>query len=223
MPSTPHEFKGLLLAAIEDDNPVIFLEHRWLHYVTGAVPTEYYTLPLVGSRIVDDGNLQRGNNATIVATSYMVLEAVRAAKALADVRLSVVEVIRPPGLRPLNVAPIIESVRRTGKLVMCDTGWTRFGVGAEIIASLVEKAFGALRKPVARIGLPDHPTPSSVALAEVYYPDSADIVEAVGKLLRSDVSADCQGFRSCRCCPAGCADRQARSIFQRSVLVRQRD
>ena len=181
MPSTPHEFKGLLLAAIEDDNPVIFLEHRWLHYVTGDVPAEYYTLPLVGSRIVDDANLQRGNNATIVATSYMVLEALRAAKALADVGCPV-EVVDLRVLRPLNMAPIIESVRRTGKLVMCDTGWTQFGIGAEIIASVVERAFEALKKPVVRIGLPDHPTPSSVALAEAYYPDSADIVEAVGKL-----------------------------------------
>ncbi len=181
MPSTPHEFKGLLLAAIEDDNPVIFLEHRWLHYVTGAVPPEHYTLPLIGSRIVDDGNLRRGTNATIVATSYMVLEALRAAKALADVDCPV-EVIDLRMLRPLNMGPIVESVRKTGKLVMCDTGWTQFGVGAEIIASLVEGAFDALKKPVARIGLPDHPTPSSVALAEAYYPDSTDIVEAVGRL-----------------------------------------
>ena len=181
MPSTPQEFKGLLLAAIEDDNPVIFLEHRWLHYVTGAVPTEYYTLPLVGSRVVDDGNLQRGTNATIVATSYMVLEALRAASALADVGCPV-EVIDVRVLRPLNMAPIVNSVRQTGKLVMCDTGWTQFGVGAEIIASIAETAFEALKKPVARIGLPDHPTPSSVALAETYYPDSTDVVEAVGKL-----------------------------------------
>lgn len=176
MPSTPHEFKGLLLAAIEDDNPVIMLEHRWLHYVTGVVPAEYYTLPLVGSRIA-----QEGSRATIVATSYMVLEAMRAANALNDVGC-VVEVIDLRILRPLNMDPIIASVRKTGRLVMCDTGWRQFGIGAEIIASIAEHALDALKKPVARIGLPDHPTPSSVALAKAYYPDSTDIIEAVGSL-----------------------------------------
>lgn len=176
MPSTPREFKGLLLAAIEDQNPVIFLEHRWLHYLTGEVPPERYLLPLTGSRIAKDGT-----RATIVATSYMVLEAMRAAKALDEVGCPV-EVIDLRVLRPLNMDPIIESVRKTGRLVMCDTGWRQFGVGAEIIASIAEHALDALRKPVARIGLPDRPTPSSVALAETYYPDSKDIVEAVGRL-----------------------------------------
>lgn len=176
MPSTPHEFKGLLLAAIEDENPVIMLEHRWLHYVTGDVPAEHYTLPLTGSRIVSEGS-----RATVVATSYMVLEAVRAAHALADVGCSV-EVIDVRVLRPLNMDPIIASVRKTGRLVMCDTGWRQFGVGAEIIASMAEHALDALKKPVVRIGLPDYPTPSSIALAEVYYPDSTDIIEAAGRL-----------------------------------------
>jgi acetoin:2,6-dichlorophenolindophenol oxidoreductase subunit beta len=176
MPSTPHEFKGLLLAAIEDENPVIMLEHRWLHYVTGDVPAEPYTLPLTGSRIVSEGS-----RATIVATSYMVLEAMRAAKALDDVGCPV-EVIDLRVLRPLNMEPIVESVRKTGRLVTCDTGWRKFGVGAEIIASIAEQAPDVLKKPVARIGLPDHPTPSSIALAEVYYPDSTNIIEAVGRL-----------------------------------------
>jgi acetoin:2,6-dichlorophenolindophenol oxidoreductase subunit beta len=175
MPSTPHEFKGLLLAAIADDNPVIFLEHRWLHYVTGAVPEGHYTLPLTGSRIV-----QEGGRATVVATSYMVLEAMRAAQALGDVGCPI-EVIDLRMLRPLNMQPIIDSVRKTGRLVMCDTGWRQFGVGAEVIASIAEHALEALKTPVARIGLPDHPTPSSVALAEVYYPDSTDIIDAVGR------------------------------------------
>lgn len=176
MPSTPYEFKGMLLSAIEDENPVIMLEHRWLHYVTGVVPPEYYTLPLIGSRIVADGS-----RATIVATSYMVLEAMRAAKALSDVGCPV-EVIDVRVLRPLNMAPIINSVCKTGRLVMCDTGSRQFGIGAEIIASIAECGPMIFQKPVIRIGLPDHPTPSSVTLAAVYYPSSADIVRAVGHL-----------------------------------------
>jgi acetoin:2,6-dichlorophenolindophenol oxidoreductase subunit beta len=174
MPSTPYDFKGMLTAAIDDDNPVIVLEHRWLHYVTGAVPSERYSIPLSGPRLV-----REGGRATIVATSYMVLEAMRAAAALEHVGCPV-DVVDLRVLRPLSVAPIIESVRKTGRLVVCDTGWRLFGVGAEIVASVVEQAFDALRRPAIRIGLPDHPTPSSVALAEAYYPSSVDIIEAVG-------------------------------------------
>jgi acetoin:2,6-dichlorophenolindophenol oxidoreductase subunit beta len=176
MPSTPHEAKGLLLAAIDEDNPVVFLEHRWLHYATGDVPSKYYRLPLNGSRIVTEGS-----RATIVATSYMVLEAVRAAKALSDVNCPV-DVIDVRVLRPLNMAPIINSVCKTGRLVTCDTGSIQFGIGAEIIASIAECGPSMLQKPVRRIGLPDHPTPSSAVLAAVYYPSAADIVYAVGKL-----------------------------------------
>lgn len=175
MPSTPYEFKGLLLSAIEDENPVVMLEHRWLHHVTGEVPDGYYTIPLIGSRVVNEGY----HHATVVASSYMVLEAMRAADALRDVGCNVC-VIDVRVLRPLNMEPIIKSVRQTGHLVVCDTGHTQFGVGAEIIAAIAARNPRWLAKPVARIGLPDHPTPSSVSLAEVYYPSSVDIVEAVG-------------------------------------------
>lgn len=176
MPSTPYEFKGMLHAAIEDDNPVMVLEHRWLHYVTGAVPEGRYLSPLNGPKVV-----KPGERVTVVATSYMVLEALRAATALEHVGCSV-EVIDLRVLRPLNLEPIFASVRKTGRLIVCDTGWKQFGVGAEIVASVAEHAFDALKQPASRIGLPDHPTPSSLALAEVYYPDSKDIVEKVGRL-----------------------------------------
>lgn len=175
MPSTPAEFKGLLLSAIEDENPVVMLEHRWLHHVTGEVPAGYYTLPLIGSRVVNPGY----HHATVVASSYMVLEAMRASDALRDVGCNVC-VIDMRVLRPLNMEPIFKSVRQTGHLVVCDTGHTQFGVGAEIIASIAAHNPRWLAKPVSRIGLPDHPTPSSVSLAEVYYPSSVDIVEAIG-------------------------------------------
>jgi pyruvate/2-oxoglutarate/acetoin dehydrogenase E1 component len=174
MPSTPYEFKGMLHAAIDDDNPVIVLEHRWLHYVTGAVPEGRYVSPLNGPKVV-----KAGERATVVATSYMVLEALRAAAALDRVDCPI-EVIDLRVLRPLNMAPILASVRKTGKLVVCDTGWRQFGIGAEIVASVVEQAFDALKMPAIRIGLPDHPTPSSLSLASVYYPDSKDIVDKVG-------------------------------------------
>jgi acetoin:2,6-dichlorophenolindophenol oxidoreductase subunit beta len=176
MPTTPAVTKGMLLAAIEDENPVIFLEHRWLHYVTGAVQDGFYTLALEGPQVV-----RPGRDLTIVASSYMLLEAVRAAEALAEAGCEA-EVIDLAVLRPLNVGPIIESVRKTGRLVVCDVGWRTLGPGAEIVARVAEEAFEALRRPPVRIGLPDSPTPSSVALAASYYPGSVQIIDAAQRL-----------------------------------------
>lgn len=182
MPSLPSQTKGLLLAAIADDNPVMFLEHRWLHYVSGQVPTGYYTTPLEGSQI-----LRPGNAMTVVASSYMVLEAMRAADALAKFGCDI-EVIDLAVVRPLNMPPIAASLRRTGRLVTCDVGWRILGPGAEIVAHLVETDLTAFQRPPVRIGLPDFPTPSSLALAEAYYPSSLDIIDAAAKLC--DLPAD---------------------------------
>ena len=173
MPSLPESFHGLMLGAVADDNPVLILEHRWLHYVTGPVDPAAAPWPLDGPKV-----LREGSDVTIVATSYMVLEAMRAAERLAEIGCNA-EVIDLSVLRPLNLAPILASVRRTGRLVVCDTGWSTFGIGAEIVSRVAEQAFDALEAPPQRIGLPDHPTPSSASLAASYYPGSADIVDAV--------------------------------------------
>lgn len=176
MPSTPADFKGMLLASVEDNNPVIFLEHRWLHYVTGDVPDGYYVTPLDGPRRVHSGS-----DLTIVSTSYMTLEALRAASAL-KTRGCQVDLFDLRVLRPLDVSAICESVRRTGRLIVCDTGWRMLGPGAEIVALVVENAFEALAHPPIRIGLPDYPTPSSLTLAEVFYPGSPQIIDAAERL-----------------------------------------
>lgn len=172
-PAVPSDFKGLLLGAVADGNPVLFIEHRWLHYVTGDVQPEYQALPLDGPRVV-----RSGRDVTIVASSYMVLEARRAADRLAEIGCEC-EIIDLRVVRPLNLAPILESVRRTGRLVTVDTGWKMFGVGAEIIAGVCERAFAALRARPARVGLPDHPTPSTPSLATAFYPGSREVAEAV--------------------------------------------
>ena len=189
MPSTPADFKGMLLAAIEDDNPVMFIEHRWLHYVTGDVPTGRYLVPLDGPRKVHNGDA-----VTIVANSYMTLEALRAAAALAH-RGCHAEVFDLRVLRPLNLAAIMASVAKTGRLVVCDTGWRTLGLGAEIVAQVAETALDRLRKPPIRLGLPDHPTPSSLSLAETYYPGSTQIIDAVKKLCSL---ADADAMAACR-------------------------
>lgn len=183
MPSTPAQFKGLLLASIDDDNPVIFLEHRWLHYVTGAVSEG-------AQRIALDGpwTARAGKDVTIVATSYMVLEALRAAEALARIGCEC-EVIDLRILRPLVLAPIEASLRRTGRLLVCDTGWRTMGPGAEVVAQLAERAWDAFKRPPVRIGLPDFPTPSSLTLAEAYYPGSGSVIDAVQSLCDLPASA----------------------------------
>lgn len=180
MPAFAADAKGMLIAAIEDDNPVIFIEHRFLHYSTGHVPEGYYKNALDGPRVV-----REGKDVTIVATSHGVLEAMRAADVLHKIGCSA-EVLDMRVLRPLNVAPIVTSVRKTGRLVTVDTGFVRFGVGAEIVASVLTEAFDALKSAPVRLGLPDHPTPSSRGLIPGFYPDSQRIVREVGKILALD-------------------------------------
>ena len=179
LPTTAREAKGQLLAAIEDDNPVIMVEHRWVHYARGEVPEGYYTVPLDGPRRVREGNA-----ATIVATSYMLLEAMRAADALEDVGIDC-EVFDLAVLRPFRPEAIIESVRRTGRLLVVDTGFRLFGAGAELVAAVAEGAFDKLVEPPRRLGLPEHPTPSSRALLTNYYPSATMIVDAVAELTRT--------------------------------------
>jgi pyruvate/2-oxoglutarate/acetoin dehydrogenase E1 component len=176
MPTFAADAKGMLIAAIEDENPVIFIEHRWLHYASGHVPEGYYTHALDGPQVV-----RHGTDLTIVATAHTVLEAVRAADALADAGCSV-EVIDLRVLRPLNMAPILSSVGRTGRLLTVDTGYVHFGVGGEIVANVAAQAFSSLKAGPVRLGLPDHPTPSSRGMIPGLYPDAVRIVREAGRL-----------------------------------------
>jgi len=172
MPSTPHDAKGLLIAAIEDDNPVVFLEHRWLHHTKGHVPTGHYTVPIGPARQV-----RSGKDVTIVALSYMVLEAIDAAEKLARLGIEA-DVIDLRTLRPLDQTLILESVRKTGRLVVADTGWALAGMSAEIIATASEGAFGSLKAAPRRVCFPDCPTPTGPSLAAAYYPRAGHIIAA---------------------------------------------
>jgi pyruvate dehydrogenase E1 component beta subunit len=177
MPASAREAKGMLIAAVEDDNPVIVLEHRWVHYVTGDVPEGHFTTPLIGPRAV-----KSGDDVTVVATGYMLFEAMRAADALAEAGIGV-DLFDLRVLRPLDLTPIFESVRRTGRLIIVDTGWKLYGAGAEVSAQVVEHCFDALKAAPIRLGLPDHPTPSSRGLIVNFYPHSQTIVDAVAQLV----------------------------------------
>jgi pyruvate dehydrogenase E1 component beta subunit len=174
MPCYPRDAKGMMISAVEDDNPVIVIEHRWVHYVQGQVPAGYYTEPLDGPRLV-----HQGKDLTIVSTSYMTLEAVRAAEQLEKIGVSV-DVFDLRVVRPLILDRVFASVAKTGRLMTVDTGFRKFGIGAEIVSEVVANCFDRLKAPPVRIGLPDHPTPSSRGLVPGLYPDAPRIVREAG-------------------------------------------
>jgi len=180
MPAYPIDAKRLLQGAVEDPNPVVCIEHRWCHYVSGHVPEEYSPEALDGPR-----TLSTGRDVTLVATSYMTLEAVRAAAALDALGYSA-DVIDLRVLRPLKLESILASVRKTGRLVTVDTGFRTLGIGAEIVSEVAGQCFGELRSAPRRIGLPDHPTPSSRGLIPGFYPDAARILREAGESIGID-------------------------------------
>ncbi len=170
MPACPHDAKGLMIAAIEDNNPVIYLEHRWLHGTRGPVPEGHYATPIEAPRIA-----RKGDTVTIAATSYMVVEALKAAEMLQRFGCSA-EVIDLRVLRPFNPELVLQSVRKTGHLITVDTGWGRYGIGAEVVACVAEGALSALAKAPVRMSSADHPSPSSPGLIQGYYPSAEAIV-----------------------------------------------
>jgi acetoin:2,6-dichlorophenolindophenol oxidoreductase subunit beta len=177
MPAFAADAKGMIISAVEDNNPVICLEHRWSHYSSGEVPEGLYRAPLNGPIRVREGGA-----LTVVATSYMTLEAIRAADVLAELGHPV-EVLDLRVLRPMNLDPIAESVNRTGRLLTVDTGFKMFGIGAEIAAEITSRCFSSLKAAPVRLGLPDHPTPSSRGLVQGFYPDAARIARNCAEML----------------------------------------
>lgn len=172
-PSTPYDAKGLLAASVADDDPVLFIDDRWLYDMEGEVPSELYSLPL-GKAVV----AREGQDVTIAASSYTVRLALEAA-ALLEMEGLYAEVIDLRTIKPLDEKLLLESVGRTGRLVVVDGGWRTCGVAAEVAALAAEKAFEKLKSPLRRITLPDMPAPASAALEKKYYPDEIDIAETV--------------------------------------------
>lgn len=181
MPTTPYDAKGLLLAAISDPGPVIQIEYRLLYDIFGEVPREYYESPL-GKAIVR----REGSDLTLVANSYMVVEALKAAEFLEQQGIEV-EVIDPVSLVPLDQETILSSVRKTGKLLVVDTGWVTCGVSAEIAALAAEKAFESLTQPVQRLGTAPVPCPVSKPLENEFYPNAKKIVARVCEMMDRQV------------------------------------
>lgn len=177
MPTTPHDAKGLLIASIEDMNPVIFIEHRWLHSIFGPVPEEMYRVPIGQAKTV-----RKGTDITIVSTSHMTLDALHAADLLSGDRIGA-EVIDVRTLKPLDTNHILESIRKTGRLVAADAAWRTLGFAAEVISVVCEEAYADLKCRPQRITLPDAPTPTTPGLADSYYPRAIHIANAARSVM----------------------------------------
>jgi pyruvate dehydrogenase E1 component beta subunit len=175
-PTTPYEAKGLLSESIRSNDPVIFIEHRWLYGQVGDVPRRHYTLPFGKAT-----TMRRGTDVTIVASMDAALEAVMVADKLRPLGLSV-EVLSLPTVKPLDTGTILRSVRKTGRLLVIDSSWMHFGVSAEVAAVVANKGFKYLKKGVERLGLPDITAPTTPALSRKYYPSEADIGRALMRL-----------------------------------------
>jgi len=177
MPATAYDAKGLMIAAIQDPNPVVFVDERLLYGFEEPVPEEIYRVEIGKGRI-----RREGKDATVVAVSLMVHEAMKAAECLASEGMDV-EVLDLRTVKPLDKELILNSVRKTGRIVIADMGWKSFGISAEIAALVAEHAFDSLKSPILRVALPDCPAPASRILEKAYYPDENDIIGAVKKVM----------------------------------------
>lgn len=177
-PATPADAKGLLLGALADPNPVIYIDDRWLYDEEGVVPEGYYTTPLGKANV-----LREGSDITLVAASYMVKEAVAAAKELADKGVSC-EIVDLRTIKPLDMETVNASVAKTGRAVVAIAEWESCSVASDVARRIYESQFSYLKAPVEIITLPDIPAPASKSLEEVYYPKGQNIVETVNKMVK---------------------------------------
>ncbi len=172
LPSTPYDGKGLLKAAIRDDDPVLFIESGALYRTKGEVPEEEYVLPLGRADVK-----REGEDLTIVAVSRVVVEAMKAADALEERGINA-EVVDPRTIQPLDIDAIVDSVKKTSRLVVAEDGNRSGNIGATIAAEVVERAFDYLDAPIVRVAPPDMPIPFSPELEQAYMPDADKVVSA---------------------------------------------
>jgi pyruvate/2-oxoglutarate/acetoin dehydrogenase E1 component len=181
VPSNPYDAKGLLMSSIQENNPIMFFEHKLLYRTKGDVPEKAYTIPLGKSKIV-----REGTHITVVAISIMVSKALDAADILAKEGIEI-EIIDPRTLKPLDDAPIFESVVKTGKVLIVHEAVKNSGFGAEIAARIADsQAFYYLDGPIKRLGGMDIPIPYNRYLERMVVPQVEDIVNEARKLARNE-------------------------------------
>ena len=179
MPSTPYDAKGLMLAAIADNNPVLIFEHRWLMKQHGAVPEGIYEVP-IGKGVYRE----RGSDLSIIGSSHTLALAQQALGALKAQGISA-DVVDLRTLKPLDHEIILESVKKTGRVLIVDTGWAIGGVCAEVACVIAENCPQSLKAPIKRVGLPDLPTPAGDTLEQYYYPSQQTMSAAILELLEA--------------------------------------
>lgn len=177
MPTFPQDAKGMIIAAVEDNNPVMVLEHRWCHYITGEVKNGYYLSDLSKPKLI-----RQGKDVTLVAASFMVVEAMRAVEQLNKFGITV-DLFDLRVARPLDLSGIKDSISNTNRLLTVDVGYKTLGIGAEIVSQIAESHFSCLRSAPRRLGLPDHPVPSSLGFLEGLYIDAERIFLEVASIL----------------------------------------
>jgi len=177
MPSNPADAKALLKAAIRDDNPVVFVEHRGLYWTSGEVPVDDRVVPIGKAAVARDGD-----QVTIVATAKLLAVALEAAEELASSGISI-EVIDPRTLSPLDLETIVNSVKKTSRLIIVHEAVEQGGLGAEIATQVQREAFYYIDSPIIRVAAPFAPIPASPALERSFVPGKAEIVGAVQRAL----------------------------------------
>ena len=177
IPSNPADAKGLLIQAIRDDDPVVFLEHKMLYDEQGEVPDKPYAIPFGEARVV-----REGDHATIVALGRMVGRAEEAARVLAGEGIQVA-ILDPRTTSPLDADTILEFAEASGRVVVVDEASPRCGMAADIAALIVEEAFGALKAPILKVTPPHTPVPYAPSLEDAYLPDAARIAAAVRRVV----------------------------------------
>ncbi len=178
MPSDPYNAKGLLISSIFDNNPVIYIENRWLHNSIQSVPNSFYKIPLGKAK-----KKTSGKDVTIISMSYMTVEAIKAAKILKKIGVSV-EIIDLLSIKPLDMRPIHKSLKKTGRLIVLDTSHPICSVASEVISQVVENSFSFLRSKPVKLNLPDSPEPTSYSLSKNYYNNFEHIVYEVLKIMK---------------------------------------
>lgn len=177
VPSTPYDAKGLLLAAIEDNDPVVFFEDKTLYNMTGDVPEDYYTIPLGKADVK-----RAGTDLTIVAIGKQVHTAKQAAERLAQKGLEV-EIVDPRSLSPLDEETILSSVEKTNRLLVIDEANPRCSIATDIAALVADKGFDHLDAPIKRITAPHTPVPFSPPLEDIYLPTPEKVIAAVSEMI----------------------------------------
>jgi len=178
MPTTPRDAKGLLISAIRDGNPVLVFEHRWLYWQKGEVPEESFTIPIGEPNLI-----RKGKDLTIIATSWMVVEAMHAAEILNKNHGIEVEIVDPRTISPFDYTILIDSVNKTKKCIIADNDWVYCGFGAEIASTLSEKCFDNLELPISRIGFAYVPCPTARHLENEFYPNAKTIIRKIEEKL----------------------------------------